>query len=121
VGVGTLVLEPVAALLEGGEPTPIPHRIGATEIERIRTATRVFESWSRNYGGGLAPEAVMGQLRWSVGLLQATCPNRPRPELYSAVGDLADMAGFMAVDADIQEEACRVYRFALDCAEQAKD
>ena len=122
VGVGTLVLGgPIAALLEGSEPTPIPHRIGATEIEQIRTATRVFESWSRNYGGGLAREAVMGQLRWSASLLQATCPDRLRPELYSAVGDLADMAGFMAVDANDHEEAGRVYRFALACAEQAKD
>lgn len=122
MGVGTLALGgPIAALLEGSEPTPIPHRIGATEIEQIRTATRVFESWSRNYGGGLAREAVMGQLRWSASLLQATCPDRLRPELYSTVGDLADMAGFMAVDANAHEEAGRVYRFALACAEQAKD
>jgi hypothetical protein len=125
-GLGALAaaLGPVAMLLEGlgvSEPTPIPNRIGATDIEQIRTATRVFESWGGTYGGGLVREIVMGQLRCSAGLLKATCPDRLRPELFSAVGDLADVAGYMAVDANAQEEARRVYRFALACAEQAKD
>ncbi len=115
-------LGPVAALLEDSEPTPIPTRIGATDIEQIRDATRVFESWSGTYGGGgLAQEAVMGQLRWSAGLLGATCPDRLRPELHSALGGLAEVAGFIAVDANAHELAGRVFRFALGCAEQAGD
>jgi hypothetical protein len=121
LGVGTLVLGPVATLLEGIEPTPIPTRVGATEIEQTHTAARVFQSWSFTYGGGLARDAVMGQLRWSAGLLEATCPARLRPELFSAVGTLADVAGFMAVDAGAHEEARRVFSFALACAEEAKD
>ncbi|MGH3976095.1 MAG: XRE family transcriptional regulator [Pseudonocardiaceae bacterium] len=121
LGAGALVLGPVAALLGGSEPTPIPRRIGATEIEQIRTATRAFNSWSRIYGGGLIRETVMGQLRWSAGLLEAICPDRLRPELYSAVGDLADTAGYTAQEANAQEEARWVFRFALACAEQAKD
>jgi hypothetical protein len=123
VGMGTLVLEgPLAALLEGSsEPTPIPRRIGATDIEQIRTATRVFESWSRTYGGGVVREAVMGQVRYSAGLLAATCPDRLRPQLYSALGGLAETAGYVALDADAHREARRVLRFALACAEEAKD
>jgi hypothetical protein len=81
----------------------------------------VFQSWSSTYGGGLARDAVMGQLRWSAGLLEATCPDRLRPELYSAVGDLADTAGFIALDVGAHEEARRVFGFALACAEEAKD
>jgi hypothetical protein len=96
-------------LLEGTEPAPIPTRIGATDIEQIRDATRVFESWSGTYGGGgLAQEAVMGQLRWSAGLLGATCPDRLRPELHSALGGLAEVAGYLAVDAKADEQARRV-------------
>ncbi|MBV9163470.1 MAG: XRE family transcriptional regulator [Pseudonocardiales bacterium] len=123
LGMGTLALDgPMAALLEGSsEPTPIPHRIGVTEIEQTRSATQVFVSWSGTYGGGLARETVMAQLRYSAGLLEATCPARLRPELFSAVGYLADVAGFMAVDANAHEEGRRVYRFALACAEQAKN
>jgi hypothetical protein len=123
LGVGALALgEPLAALLEGSsEPTPIPHRIGATEIEQIRSAKHMFQSWSLTYGGGLARETVMTHLRWSAGLLEASCPARLRPELFSAVGDLADTAGSMALDAGAHEEARRVLSFALACAGQAKD
>jgi transcriptional regulator with XRE-family HTH domain len=126
LGVGALVpegpLAALAALLEGsGETTPTPHRIGATDIEQVRTAARVFESWGCTYGGGFAREAVMGQLRWSAGLLEATCPDRLRPELFSAIGDLADVAGYMAVDANAHKEGRRAYRFALACTEEAED
>ncbi|MEO7193725.1 MAG: XRE family transcriptional regulator [Pseudonocardiaceae bacterium] len=125
LGVGALTLEePVTALLtllEGGEPIPIPARIGATDIEHVHTATQVFESWNRTYGGGLVRGAVMGQLRWSAGLLGATCPERLRPELFSAVGDLASVAGYTAADANADDEAHRVFRFALTCAERAED
>jgi hypothetical protein len=38
-------LGPVLAPLDGGgEPPPIPTRVGATDIEQIRTATRVVQS-----------------------------------------------------------------------------
>jgi transcriptional regulator with XRE-family HTH domain len=118
---GALFLGPIAALLGDSESTPIPRRIGATEINQVRAATQVFTSWSSTYGGGVGRDAVTGQLHWSAGLLDATCPERLRPELFSAVGYLANVAAFMAVDANAHEEARRVYRFALACAEQAKD
>ncbi len=122
LGVGALAaLGPVAALLEISEPTPIPRRIGATEIEQIRAAAQVFSGWDFTYGGGLARDAVMGELRWSAGLLDATCPARLRPQLFSAVGDLAHRAGFMAFDAGAYEDAHRVLSFALACAKEADD
>ncbi len=121
VGVGALAaLGPVAALLERTEPTPTPRWVGATDIEQIRTATRVVESWGCTYGGGgLARETAMTQLRWSADLLNATCPDRLLPELHSALGDLAKVAGYLAEDAGALEQAQRVYQFALACAEEA--
>jgi len=120
LGVGALVFGgPMAAVLE--IRTSIPHRVGATDIEQIRRATQMFGSWSHTYGGGVAREAVMGELRWSAGLLEASCPERLLPDLYSAVGDLAKTAGYMALDADADEEARRLYGFALYCAEQAEN
>jgi hypothetical protein len=122
-GVSGLILgEPVAELLEGiGEPTPPPARVGATDIKHIRTATRVFEPWSNAYGGGAVREVAMAQLRSSAGLLEAICPDQLLPELHAALGELAESAGFMALDAGAQAEARRVFGFALVCAEQAKD
>ncbi|APU21265.1 hypothetical protein UA75_16285 [Actinoalloteichus sp. GBA129-24] len=120
-GAGALALAPVAALLEGGEPTPIPTQVGRLEIEQIHTAAKVFAGWDHTYGGGLAREAVLAQLRWSAGLLEATCSGRVRDQLHSAVGYLAHTYGFMAFDAYAHDDARRTFRFALACAEEAND
>jgi hypothetical protein len=123
VGAVALVLgEPKAALLETSEHTPVPHRVGASDIEQIRTVTRMFASWDFTYGSGLVQDAAMAQLRYSASVLdESVCPERLCPELYSAVGDLADTAAFIAFDAGAPEEARRVFRFGLYCAEQSKD
>ena len=125
LGVGALALEgPIAALLEIleiREPTPIHRRVGASDIAQIRTATQDFSSWSSAYGGGAVREAARGQLRWSAGLLEATCPEQLRPELYAAVGDLAQVAGYAALETGAHAEAHQMFNFALACAEQAKD
>ncbi|MGH3771547.1 MAG: XRE family transcriptional regulator [Pseudonocardiaceae bacterium] len=123
LGVGALTLgEPLVALLGDSEPTPIPARVGATDIEQIRTATREFQEWGGTYGGGLVREPAMAQLRWSARLLdEAACPERLRPELHSAVGHLATTTGFLTEEINAQEEARRVYGFGLTCAERAQD
>jgi len=123
LGVSGLVLRtPMAALLETSEPTPIPARVGASDIEHIRSAKQVFLSWSFTYGGGLVRDAVMAHVRWLARVLdESTYPDQLRPKLFSAVGDLADTAGFIVLDAGADEEARRVFSFALGCAEQAED
>ncbi|MGH3866477.1 MAG: hypothetical protein ACRDQ4_10140 [Pseudonocardiaceae bacterium] len=122
VGAGTLLLGPLMELLEDTEPAPTPKRVSATDIAQIRTATREFASWGSTYGSsGLVRGTVMTSLRSSAWLLDAQCPDHLRPELHSAVGDLAQTAGRTALDANAHEQARRVFRFALGCAEQAKD
>ncbi len=124
LGVGALVQGPLAALLEyleNSEPTPTPRRVGATDIEQVRINKLAFQSWSLTSGGEPVRDSVMGQLRWSTGLLKAIYPDELHDELHSAVGDLADTAGYIAMDAGADEEARRAFRFALDCAEKAKD
>ncbi|MGH4002058.1 MAG: XRE family transcriptional regulator, partial [Pseudonocardiaceae bacterium] len=81
----------------------------------------VFGSWGITYGGEVVRDAAMSQLRWSADLLGAACPDRLRPELRSALGDLAAVAGYLAQGAGDHEQARRVYRFARACAEQAGD
>ncbi|MBV9141446.1 MAG: XRE family transcriptional regulator [Pseudonocardiales bacterium] len=117
----SLLGEPVAAMLEGITARPTPRRVGASDIAQIRDATQAFESLERAYGGEAVLGAALGELHWSAGLLEAICPERLRPELHAAVGYLANVVGFMAVDAAAHEEARQIYAFALACAEQAKD
>ncbi|MBP2325360.1 hypothetical protein JOF56_005745 [Kibdelosporangium banguiense] len=124
LGVGAAaVTGPVAFvdLITTSEPTPVPSVIGTVEIEEVRTAARVFSSWDHTYGGGLVREAVAAQLRHAVNLLGARCPERLRSELYSSVGYLGNTAAFMAFDAYAHEDARKMFRLALACAEEAGD
>ncbi|MGH3685075.1 MAG: hypothetical protein ACRDRE_14035 [Pseudonocardiaceae bacterium] len=69
----------------------------------------MFQDWSLSYGDGMAWDAVLGQLHWSAGLLDALCPARLRPALFAAVIDLANTAGYIAMDAGADGEARRIY------------
>lgn len=71
------------------------------------------------YGSGLVREAVTAQLRHCVELLSARCTARVRTEMFTAVGYLAHVTGFMAFDAYAHDDARRMFRFALSCAEEA--
>ncbi len=108
-------------LLATTQPTPVPATVGADDIDDIRQAACVFGGWDHHYGGGLAREAVVAQLRYSSGLLNATCPQRLRPELFAAVGYLGQVCAAMAFDAYAHADARRYFRFAHACAEEAGD
>jgi hypothetical protein len=73
------------------------------------------------YGGGLLRAAVAAELCYYAEFLDAHCSEHIRAELFSAVGQFAQVAGFMAFDAYAHEDARRRYRFALNCAEEAED
>lgn len=122
LGPGGLALAPVLDLLEGHAPTPVPARVGASEVAQIHAAAHVFASWDHLYGGGLCREAVLAQLRWSARLLvQARYADRHRAPLLSAVGYLAHTFAFMAFDAYAHDDARQIFGFALGCAEEAAD
>jgi hypothetical protein len=116
---GTVMALPWLDLFGPTEPTPVPAKIGRIEVDQVRSATKVFCSWQNTYGGGLARETVVAQLRWSAQLLHSDCPENLRPELFAAVAELCTVAGFMAFDAGVHDDARRAFRFGLACAEQS--
>ncbi|GIH09400.1 hypothetical protein Rhe02_74670 [Rhizocola hellebori] len=118
---GAVMALPWLDLFAPNTPTPVPSKITPIEIEQIRSTAKVFSSWDNTHGGGLAREAVFAQLRWSARLLRADCDARLMPSLFTAVAELGKVAGFMAFDAYAHEDGRRAFRFALACAEQAKD
>ena len=99
---GTVMALPWLDLFGPTEPTAVPAKVGRTEIDQMRHAAKVFVSWDNTYGGGLARDTVMAQLRWSAQMLHADCPEPLRPELFAAVADLCTVAGFMAFDSNTQ-------------------
>ncbi|WP_157172065.1 XRE family transcriptional regulator [Nocardia higoensis] len=111
----------LADLVEITEPTPIPARVGKVEIAQILDTARVFDTWDNTYGGVLVREAVAAQLRYAVALLDARCSASNRAELFSAVGFLANTSAWMAFDSHAHDDARRMQRLALRCAEEASD
>jgi len=103
------------------QAAPVPSVVGRKEINDVLAADKLFDSWDNAYGGGIARQAVTTQLRQFAELLQARCPGSLRPELFSAVGQVGHTAAFMAFDAYAHEDARRLYRFALGCAEHVDD
>jgi hypothetical protein len=110
-----------AELIAQTQPTPVPSVVGYSEVAEIRSVARAFSSWDALYGGGVIREAVAAQLRYCVELLNARCSDRVRADLFSAVGYLAHVTGFMAFDALAHDDARRMFRFALQCAEESGD
>src|SRR5262249_15942810 len=108
-------------LIGSTQSTPVPVMVGYREVAEVRCIARAFESLYALYGGGIIREAVIAQLRYSVGLLNARCSDSVEAGLFSGVGFLAHVTGFMAFDAFAHDDARRMFRFALRCAQVAGD
>ena len=65
--------------------------------------------------------AAGAQLRHCAELLNAHYSEAVGRELHTAVGSFAEAAGFMAVDDYAHDDARRMFRFVLACAEEAED
>ncbi|GAA3457995.1 helix-turn-helix domain-containing protein [Saccharothrix longispora] len=111
----------MAGLLAPVRPLPVPSVVGMAEVEEIRAVAWSFRNWDAVYGGGLVRAAVTAQLRYCADLLGARCSDSVRAGLFSAVGHLGLVTGFMAFDAYAHEDARRIFRFALACAEEVGD
>ncbi len=124
LGVGAAAVAGPVALMEllaPAQPRRIPSVVGMTQVAEVCAAGAAFKGWDRRYGGGLMREAVTAQLRYCAELLNAHCSEALRGELFTAVGSFAETAGFMAYDDFAHDDARRMYRFALACAEEAGD
>jgi predicted XRE-type DNA-binding protein len=118
---GALAAAPMLNLLTALDQAALPTEVRPIDIAQVRSAARLFTRWSHTYGGGVVRQAVIAQLRYSAELLEARCPEQLRPELFSAVGDLSGVCGFMAFDGYQFDDAKRMFVFGLSCAEEAGD
>ncbi len=110
---------PLRELAAVTQPTPIPSLVGKTEIQQVLNTAQVFSTWDNTYGGGLVREAVAAQLAYAVDLLNARCSASNRADLLTAVGFLGHTSAWMAFDAFAHDDARRMMRLALTCAEEA--
>lgn len=102
--------------------TRAPGRIGQAEVEQVRHLARMFAGQDHVFGSGMSSQAVVTQLNTSAGLLDSQFSREVvRTQLFSAVADLADIAGGMCFDAGAHGPAERCFRFAVGCATEAGD
>lgn len=102
-------------------PPAVPGRIGAREVEQVRTSAAAVSSLSFAHGGDFAVRAGVGQLQWANELLAARYPDALRRDLYAAVSRLADACAFAAFDALDLDRAARLFDLATACATEADD
>jgi tetratricopeptide (TPR) repeat protein len=97
-------------------------RVGQSEVDQVRAMARIFASQDHGFVGGLSSEAVVAQLATSANLLDGRFSQEgARQQLFSAVAELADIAGGMCFDAGTPRQAERCFRFAVGCATEAGD
>ncbi|MEV6172785.1 hypothetical protein AB0L99_31810 [Streptomyces sp. NPDC051954] len=102
----------VAAL--GLDSIPSIGRLGASDIERIRTIVPALYKYDHSLGGGALHEVATSALRRVQSAVNhCTYGERIERLLYSAMGDLAASAGWFAYDAGRQEAAAGLYNEAL--------
>jgi transcriptional regulator with XRE-family HTH domain len=114
---GTTALSFLASLEQAAPPATVQ----PADVAQVSATARFFSGMSHAYGGGVVKGAVIAQLRWAVGLLEADCPERLRPALFYAVGDLNGVCGFMAFDTYAHDDAARMFSFGQSCAVEAGD
>ncbi|MDX8037632.1 XRE family transcriptional regulator [Lentzea sp. BCCO 10_0856] len=102
-------------------PTEVPSVIGPEDIAGVRTAADLFRNWDAEYGGNFARVSVVAQLQYAAQLHDVKCPPNLKRALYSAVGRLGQAAAFMAFDAQANDDALRMFCFALAQAEEGAD
>jgi tetratricopeptide (TPR) repeat protein len=99
-----------------------PAKIGARDVERLRTMRATFDRLDSTFGGAHAPNALVQYLRGELPrLLRARGSSEVRRSLFSAAGESTQLAAWMAYDAGHHGLAQRYFIHALGFADAAED
>ncbi|MEV6984795.1 helix-turn-helix transcriptional regulator [Sphaerisporangium sp. NPDC051017] len=101
--------------------TPVPVRIGETEVEQVESVTQALRVLDYRYGGGVCRDAVVAQLAWSQRLLGASCSEEVGRRLHLALADQHNLAGWTSFDVGLHGHARRHLSRALEQAKHAGD
>lgn len=135
-GVGSVIGAPpnVAAWNEAsiswlvGSQSPIgdrpagPSRVGASDVERLRTMRETFDRLDSTFGGAHARNSLVQYLRTELPLLlRADGTTEVRRALLAAAGESTQLAAWMAYDAGLHGLAQRYFIQALGLADAGED
>ncbi|MBB5159962.1 hypothetical protein [Saccharopolyspora phatthalungensis] len=95
--------------------------MGTDDVRQVAESVDFFGDWQDRRGGGACMDAIAGHLAWATSLLQARGSRTTIRDLHSAVGFMANVAGWGAFDAGQHARARGYFNDALACAEIAGD
>lgn len=100
-------------------PTPLPSRIGASDIAALKELTAQLRSGARTYGGGA--EVVVTVANRSQLLMPVPGTDPIKSQLGSALADLHTLAGWCCVDSGRHDQARACFATAMTLAARAGD
>ncbi|ASO17720.1 transcriptional regulator with XRE-family HTH domain [Actinoalloteichus hoggarensis] len=121
VTVGAAVFGEDEGWAPASDQTPIPGRIGVTDVRQIEAATSALRSLDSRHGGGFCRDAVIAQLRWAQQLLSAQRRDGIENRLFVAIGDLHNLAGWTSFDTGLIDSARGHFSRALEFARRGGD
>ncbi|GII63753.1 XRE family transcriptional regulator [Sphaerisporangium krabiense] len=101
--------------------TPVPCRIGDTEVDQVESITKALRHLDYRYGGGICRDSIVAQLSWSQRLLGASCSQDVGLRLHRALADQHNLAGWTSFDVGLHVHARRHLARALEQAKHAGD
>jgi hypothetical protein len=95
------------------DPLPTPRWIGASDIARLESDTRVLRALDHRHGGEACLEAVLLRVRECAQTAEASATAVVRQRWHIALADLHNLAGWVCFDAGLTDSARRHFDHAL--------
>jgi transcriptional regulator with XRE-family HTH domain len=100
-------------------PTPLPSRLGASDITALDALTAEFRAWAQRWGGGAA--TIGATARRSEQLLTVSASDILTGRLHSALAQLHTVAGWAAFDECLDDTARDHFGRAISLTGAADD
>jgi len=99
-----------------------PSKVGHGDVERIRGTRALFDRMDNQFGGAHARRSLVEYLNSELpSVLNASASDDVRKGLYSAAGEITQLAAWMSYDAGSHGLAQRYFIQALALADMAQD
>jgi transcriptional regulator with XRE-family HTH domain len=99
--------------------TPVPSRIGRTDVEQVEHITAALRAADYLHGGGACREATAAQTRWVARLLDVPADDDTSLRLHLTLADLHNLAGWTSLDVGLYSAARSHFAQALAHARTA--
>jgi hypothetical protein len=103
------------------ESTPVPQRVGISDVEQIERVTAALRALDYRHGGGACRDAVLAQTRWVSRLADADATDAVRRRLHVTLADLYNLGGWTSTDFGLYPAARRLFAHAVTHARHAEE